>query len=43
MLNHGNNKNNNIPKQLLLKKIEQKFIILIHQKIKWRNNLRIVF
>ncbi len=41
MLNHGKKKNNNIPKKII-KFFNLGFIFLIHQKIKWKNNLRIV-
>ncbi len=42
MLNHGNNKYNNIPKILLFKNLTD-FFFSIHQEIKWINNLKISF
>jgi len=41
MLNHGNNKNYNIPKKKL-NNLTKIYISHIHHKIKWKNNLRFI-
>jgi hypothetical protein len=44
MLNHGNSQNSNIPNYIYIWiYIWLGFIFLIHQEIKWRNNLMIFF